>query len=138
MKSPAGSLISSYLYERYQGLPPSGSPLETVFLIVQREKQRADVLAVKAQAQSLILILQQLGASAAVSKPAVAAFDAYVEQVLPIEKPTDGISDEHKKLREFVKAPAKINTQHIAEQRLAVAKQKVAQNTRRLRPRKAR
>ena len=138
MKSPTGSLISSYLYDRYPGLPPPGSHLETVFLLVHRERQRTDVLSVKAHVQSLILILQQLGASAAVSKPALAAFEAYTAQVLPVEKQTDGMSEEHRKLHDFVKHPARIDPHALLTQRIETAKAKVGRATRRLRPQKAR
>lgn len=131
-------MISGYLYDRYEGLPPNGSPLETVFLIVQRERQRAEMLAVKTQAQALLLILQQLGASKQVAKPATDAFDAYVDHVLPVEKAAEVVSDAHKVLNDFVKYPARINQQMVYEQRVSAAREKVGRNARRLRPRKAR
>jgi hypothetical protein len=137
VRSPIGWIVSGYLYDRYEGLPPTGSPWETVFLIVYRERQRAEVLSVKAQVQSLILILQQLGASSGGAKPAIQAYEAYTDQMLPVEQNAE-ISDDHKRLRDFVKYKGKIDTRSILQTRVAQGKQKAENRARRLRPRKPR
>lgn len=138
MRSPAGWIVSGYLYDRYEGLPPPGSPLETIFLIVYRERQKSEVLAVKAQVQSLILLVQQMAGSSGSAKPAIKAYEAYTDHMLPVEKQAEELSDDHKRLKEFVKHKGVINTSHLMQQRIAQGVQKAERKARKLRPQKSR
>jgi len=138
VRSPVGWVVSGYLYDRYQGLPPPGSHLETIFLLVYRERQKSEVLAVKAQVQSLILLVQQMAGNSSAAKPAITAYEAYTDHMMPVEKQDNELSEETKRLKEFVRYKGRINTSHILEQRIAQGAQKAERKARRLRPQKAR
>lgn len=103
MKTPVGWAMSGMWYDRFQGLPPRGSLLESIFLLVFLSRQEAHLLATRAIVQST---LPEGGAA----KPAIEAYQKYCDRMFPhIERAGDvEKEDQHKRLAEFVKTRASI------------------------------
>jgi hypothetical protein len=103
MKTPVGWAMSGMWYDRFQGMPPRGSLLESIFILVFLSRQEAHLLATRAIVQST---LPEGGAA----KPAIEAFQKYCDRMFPyIERAGDtDKEDQHKRLAEFVKTRASI------------------------------
>jgi hypothetical protein len=104
MKSPEGWALTGMWYDKFAGLPPRGSPLETVFLLVYLQRQEAQLLATRALVQST------LPEGKEASDPAIAAYQKYCDAMFPfMERAANrGKDDERKLLAEFVKHRARI------------------------------
>lgn len=100
--TPVGWALSNMWYDKYNGLPPRGSPLESLFLFVFLQRQEAQLLATRAIVQSTI-------PEGAAAKPAIAAFQKYCDTMFPAIKSAAAETDMHARLREFIKHPAKID-----------------------------
>lgn len=117
-------------YDRFVGLPPRGSPLESLFLLVFLQRQEAQLLATRAIVQSTLLTEGK-------QDPALEAFKAYSEAMVPfLEKAQLGQQKtEHELLNEFVKSPMKIDLKPIYQSQVDQAKRLASLRQKRLKPR---
>jgi hypothetical protein len=97
------------LYDRYEGTPPTDSPLESLFILVYVRRQEADLLATRA------LVRATLTKDEEDTDAAIEAFDKYCEKMFPFwKKAADTEADEEKKaLLDLVKKPLRIKMAEI-------------------------
>ena len=90
-------------------LPPPGSPLESIFILVHLERRSAEMLAHRALIQAV------LPAEKEAQDPAIKAFEQYCDQVFPfLERAANkDKEDERAALERFAAHPAKIKMQQI-------------------------
>jgi len=108
-------------YDKYPGVPPRGSPLETAFVFVSMKRQMAQVMGIRALVQSTLPEDKES------SDPAVKAFQAYCDAAMPATSTKETEVDVAKKrLMEFVKHPVSIDLKPIWGAKMADANQRVA------------
>lgn len=107
-------------YDKFDGLPPRGSPLETIFVMVRLERQQAQLLETRALIQSVV----GLHESKKTQDPAIEAFQEYCNKMFPfLDRALNTEKEEaHRRLMDFVKAPAKIALHPIYKQQAEHAK----------------
>lgn len=132
MKSPTGWGLASVWYDKFQGMPPRGSLLETLFVLVKLSRVQAEMRGTKALVQGI------LGLSSAGDKldPAIQAFEEYYDQMLPfLERVSETEDDkDRKRLAEFVKHPVRINLNPIYQQQAQHARRMAALDRFKIRP----
>lgn len=130
MRSPAGWALAGMWYDKFRGLPPRGSPLETVFLLVYLQRQEAQLLSTRALVQST------LPEGKEASDPAIAAYQKYCDAMFPfMERAANADKDaERKKLLEFIKHRAKISLHPIYKAQAENAKRMATLKRFRLQP----
>jgi hypothetical protein len=114
-------------YDKYDGLPPRGSPLESLFLLVFLQRQEATLLSARALVQSTL-------PEGKAGKAAIDAFQKYADTMFPFIKSASKETDMHERLREFVKHPVKIDLRPIRAAAADHAKQNAALKHSRLKP----
>lgn len=109
------------LYDKLSVVPPPGSPLHTVFLLVRLERSKTQLLEHRALIQSLVAINPNN-----TSNTIIEAYQTYADAMLPfLERAKDTEKDDAKKvLAEFVKRPARIDLMPLHQARAADAKRK--------------
>jgi len=119
-------------YDRFSGIPPRHSPLETIFTLIMLERQRSRLLETRAMVQSIVGMHE----SKKTQDPAIAAFQEYCDNMFPfIDKAKNGAKDEiHQILAKFVSQRAKINLTPIYKAKAEHAKQMVSAQQFKLRP----
>lgn len=110
-------------YDKFSGLPPHGSPLETVFVIVRLDQQQTEILQTRAMLQSIV----GLHESTKTQDPAITAFQEYCAKMLPfIEQAKDKEANQMKdRLEKLVQSPINLNVREILATRAEGVKQKV-------------
>lgn len=115
-----GWALANMWYDKFHGLPPRGSPLETIFLMVMVQRRSAQLLETRALVQSIV----GLHESKKTQDPAIEAFEQYCAKMFPVlTRALD--SDKEKartRLSEFVKYRAKIAMHPIYKQQAEHAK----------------
>lgn len=127
MKTPAGWALANMWYDKYDGLPPRGSPLESLFLLVYLQRQEADLLATRALVQSTLPEGQA-------AKPAIEAFQKFVDRMFPFIESASKESADHERLRDFVKQPVRIDLRPVYAAQAESAKRNAALRHSRLKP----
>ncbi len=96
-------------YDKFQGLPPRGSLLESLFTLVYLQRKEAELLSTRA------LVQVAMPDEREAQDPAIEAFQKYCDQMFPfLERATNKDKEEaRKRLAEFVKKPAKIKLKPI-------------------------
>jgi hypothetical protein len=119
-------------YDKFDGLPPRGSPLETIFVMVRLERQQAQLLETRAMIQSVV----GLHESKKTQDPAIAAFQEYCNKMFPfLDRALNTEKEEAvARLNDFVKAPAKIALHPIYKQQAEHAKKMATLKRFRLQP----
>jgi len=124
MKTPAGWALAGMWYDKYSGIPPRGSLLESVFVLVHLHRQQAQLLATRA------LVQVSMPEHRAAQDPAIEAFQKYCDTMFPF---LDRAADQEKEqarenLTKFVSKRAMIALKPIwkmqAEQAKRVATMK--------------
>jgi hypothetical protein len=107
-------------YDKFTGIPPRGSPLETIFVMVRLERQQSQLLETRALIQSIV----GLHESRKTQDPAIEAFQEYCSKMFPfLDRALNVEKDEaHRRLMEFTKHPAKIALHPIYKQQAEHAK----------------
>jgi hypothetical protein len=107
-------------YDKYPGVPPRGSPLETLFVLVNQERLAADLLATKA------LVLSALSDTGEEAKNAIKSFQSYADAMFPfLEAASDVDANAHRqKLLDHVKYPLRIDLASVKKERADKAKAK--------------
>lgn len=130
--SPAGWALASMWYDKYPGVPPRGSPLETAFVFVTLKRQMAQIMGIRA------LVQTGLPEDKESSDPAVKAFQAYCDAAMPPVAERETSADAAKqRLLEFVKHPVSIDLRPVWNAKMADANQRVAAMRRSVRKRPA-
>lgn len=116
-------------YDRFQGMPPRGGPLESIFVLVFLQRQEAHLLATRAIVQSTLPEGQA-------AKPAIEAFQKYCDTMFPyIERAGDMEKEEQRaRLAEFVKHPARIGLAPIYQAQAETARRMSTLKRFRLKP----
>lgn len=127
MRTPGGWAMAHMLYDKVNVLPPPGSVLDTVFLLVRLERSKASLLEQRAVIQGLIANNPNNTNNATIK-----AFEAYAEAMLPFleRAKSNDLDDAKKQLAEFVKAPAKIDLKPVVAARHAEARRKASKTFR--------
>lgn len=112
------------LYEKYEGYPEPGSPLETVFMLVWLQKQQANLLATQA-----LVAAVRAGDSDEAGDVVVKAFDDYANKMFPFfERASDTKLEEEKKaLMDLVRRPLRIKLADVYKAKQSALK-KINQN----------
>jgi hypothetical protein len=107
-------------YDKFVGIPPKGSPLETIFVLVRLERSQSQLLETRALIQSIV----GLHESRKTQDPAIEAFNEYCAKMFPfLDRAMNTEKEEaHRRLMEFVKAPAKIALHPVYKQQAEHAK----------------
>jgi len=115
-----GWALANLWYDKFNGLPPRNSLLETIFLMVMVQRRQAQLLETRALVQSIV----GLHESKKTQDPAIEAFEAYCSKMFPVlSRAMD--SDKEKartNLADFVKKRAKISMHQIYKQQAEHAK----------------
>lgn len=100
--------MSNMWYDKYPGLPPAGSPLESIFVLVFLRRKESELLATRAMVTATVRAGRE-------GDPAVKAFKAFCEAMFPyLEQAANTELDNAKKaLNEMVKKPLQIKMSHI-------------------------
>jgi len=101
-------------YDKYHGTPPSGSPLESILILVFLRRKEAELLATRALVQASI-------PEGKAADPAIEAYKHFCDAMFPyINRAMDTELDDAKKaLLEMVKKPLSIKLSHIYKQQAA-------------------
>jgi len=108
--------LANMWYDKFTGLPPRGSPLETIFVLVRLERQHAQLTETRALVQSIVGLYRDTKAD-----PAIEAFQEYCSKMFPfLDSAMNTEKDEIKKrLEEFTRRPARISLiphyKHLAD-----------------------
>lgn len=122
MKSPSGWALASMWYDKYPGVPPRGSPLETVFLLVHLQRQEVALMAQRTQVRGQLALLAKSPESA---KAALEAYENYCDALFPfLNKATESLGEDKKRLLEHVKYPLRIDIGALQHEMGAKAKAK--------------
>lgn len=107
-------------YDKYQGIPPRGSLLETVFVLVHLQRLNAELLSTRAMVQGLV----GLHESKKTSDAAIEAFQDYCNKMFPFMRRAMDTEREQaiKTLTEFTKHPARIALHPVYKERAEHAK----------------
>ena len=77
-----GWALANVWYDKYDGPPPTNSPLESVFMLLTLRRMEAEALSTRA------LLTAALIGPEAKADPAVKAYEEYADKVLPrLRKP---------------------------------------------------
>jgi hypothetical protein len=102
-------------FDKYPGVPPRGSPLETVFLLVHLGRKEAEMLSTRALVRGQFAAMARSESSA---KTAYEAYVAYEEAMFPfIEQATNTFNQDHQRLMEHVAHPMQIDVASIMKER---------------------
>lgn len=115
-------------YDKYPGLPPRGSPLESLFLLVFLQRTERDLLSTRALVQTSM-------PEGTAAKPAIEAYQKYVDKMFPFIESASKESEAHTLLREFVKYKAKIDLRPIMEAQAETARNNAVLRHSKLKPR---
>lgn len=122
MRTPGGWAMSHMLYDKLPSAPPSGSPLESLFMLVYLERANSALLAHRALIQAVLPLSKNE------QDPAIKAYEAYCDHLFPfIERASNkNVEDEEtkKRLEEFTKHPSKIDLRPIYKARMQDAMQR--------------
>ena len=122
MRSPAGWALANMWYDQYPGVPPRGSPLETLFLFVMIGRQEAELLATRTLVRGQFALLSKSPESA---KAAYEAYQTYSDSMFPfLERAANTTITDHERLMEHVRHPMRIDMQAFRREQAAQAKQK--------------
>src|SRR4051812_29402684 len=109
-------------YDRYPGVPPRGSPLETLFLHVFIGRKESELLATRTLVRGQFAGLAKSPESV---KAAFDAYQAYSDAMFPfLERAANTTTDDNTRLLEHVKYPMRINVQSIRKDKADAAKAK--------------
>jgi hypothetical protein len=102
MKTPTGWALANMWYDKYQGMPPAGTPLESIFTLVFLHKKESEMLATRATIQALV---------SEKADPAIEAYKQYCDAMFPyIERAMNTEHDEAREaLLEMAKHPLRIS-----------------------------
>jgi hypothetical protein len=130
MKTSVGWALSGMWYDRFQGLPPRGSLLESIFLLVFLSRQEAHLLATRAIVQSTL-------PEGSAAKPAIEAYQKYCDRMFPhIERAGDMDKEQQReRLAAFVKKKATISLAPVLKAQADQQKKIAAFKQFRLKPR---
>lgn len=94
-------------YDKFVGIPPRGSLLETVFILVRLDRHQTQLLETRATIQALI----GLHENRSTQDPAIKAFQAYAETMFPFLEKAGKTeeSEQHERLNKFVQHKARID-----------------------------
>lgn len=112
--------LANMWYDRFVGIPPRGSPLETIFVLIRLERQQAQLMETRALIQSIV----GLHESKKTQDPAIEAFQEYCNKMFPfLDRAMNSEKEEQmRRLQEFVKYPAKIGLSSVYKQQADHAK----------------
>lgn len=112
--------MANMWYDKYPGLPPRGSPLETLLVLVGLHRRQAELMSTRALVQSIVGMHE----STKTQDPAIEAFKEYCDKMFPfLDRAVNTEKDAaHKRLEEFVKYPAKIALGPVYKQQAEHAK----------------
>jgi hypothetical protein len=112
-------------YEKYPGVPPRGSPLETVFLLVSLQRREAELLSQRTLLRGQLAIL---GKSTEAVKAAVESFEAYYDTLFPFMAEAADLDkqNDRAKLLEHVRYPMQINMGALRKELAGNAKAKAS------------
>ncbi len=129
VKSPIGWGLANMWYDKFVGIPPRGSLLEMVFVLVHIERHQTSLLQTRATVQSIIGLHEKRETQ----DPAIKAFAAYAEKMFPfLEKAGKVEEDEqYKRLRDFTKHAARIDLRPVYQAKADAAKQAAQASNRR-------
>jgi len=98
------------LYDKYVGVPPRGTLLESVFVLIYLQRQEEQLLATRALVQASLSKEEQ--------KPAIEAFEMYCSRMFPFlaQAAKRGDQDQQEALKDFVKSVAKISLGKVYKQ----------------------
>jgi len=114
-------------YDKYPGLPPRGSPLESLFLLVFLQRTESELLSTRALVQTSM-------PEGSAAKPAIEAYQKYVDKMFPFIESASKESEIHERLREFVKYKAKIDLRPIMAAQAETARNNAVLRHNKLRP----
>jgi hypothetical protein len=114
-------------YDKYPSLPPGGSPLESLFLLVFLQRQEANLLSTRALVQSTL-------PEGKAAQPAIEAYQKYVDRMFPFIESASKESEMHTKLREFVKQKAVIDLRPIMAAQAQTARNNAVLRQSKLKP----
>jgi len=119
-------------YDKFVGIPPRGSLLETIFVLVRLERQQAQLMETRAMLQAIV----GLHESRSTQDPAIEAFQEYCSKMFPfLDRAMNAEREEaHQRLMEFVKHPARIALHPIYKQQAEHAKKMASLKRFKLRP----
>lgn len=122
VRSPAGWALANVWYDKYPGVPPRGSPLETLFIYVHVARKEAELLATQTLVRCQFALLSKTPEGA---KSAYEAYQNYAGVMFPmLERAANTTVDDHTRLMEHVKYPMRIDVQAIRYMQAEQAKQK--------------
>jgi hypothetical protein len=106
------------IYDKYRGVPPVDSPLESLFILVYVQRQESDLLATRALVAASLANEEE--------KEAVDAFEAYCERMFPFWKRASNLEEdsEKKALLEMVKRPLRIKLSEVYKAQARALKKK--------------
>lgn len=113
--------MANMIYDKFAGLPPRGSLLETVFVITMAQRRQAQLMETRAIVQSLL----GLHESKKTQDPAIEAFEQYCAKIFPVMSRAMDADKERAitRLQDFVKFRAKISKYEVYKQQAAHYKQ---------------
>lgn len=107
-------------YDKYPGVPPRGSPLETLFLLVHVSRKESELLATRSLVRGQFALLSK---SAEAAKSAFEAYQLYADAMFPfLERAVNTTTADNARLMEHVRFPMQINMLSIRQERAAEAK----------------
>jgi hypothetical protein len=122
LKSPAGWALANVWYDRYLGVPPRGSPLETLFLFVYLQRKETELLETRTIVRGQWALLTKDPAAA---KASFEAYQAYSEAMFPfLEQAANTTVTDQARLLEHVRYPIEINVASIRQAKQAQARTK--------------
>lgn len=110
-------------YDKYPGVPPRGSPLETLFVLVHISRKEAELLATRSMVRGQFAILAK---SPDAAKSAFEAYQMYADAMFPFLEQASNITakSDYERLMEHVKYPMEIDLRSIRQARAADARLK--------------
>lgn len=107
-------------YDKYPGVPPRGSPLEAVFLLMHIHRREAELLATRSMVHAQWALLSK---SEEWAKKAFEAYQTYAESMFPfLERAANTTTTDQARLLELVKYPMRIDVASVEKQRAQKAK----------------
>jgi hypothetical protein len=114
--------LANVWYDKYPGVPPRGSPLETLFVWVHIQRKEAELLATRSLVRGQFAMLAKSPESA---KAAYEAYQTYTDAMFPfLEQAANTTTDDHTRLMEHVKYPMQIDIRAIRQEHAKEAKAK--------------
>lgn len=122
-------MLANMWYDKYPGIPPRRSPLESLFAIVYMRRHEAKLLETRA-------IIESTLPEGAAAKPAIAAYQQYHDRMMPfIEAALKPQNEAHEMLKEFVKRKAKIDVRPYLNSQADIGRRNAIRRAGRIRPR---